>query len=458
MRIGRSHRTLARFAFTGAVVASLATAGVSTSVADTPQTGATKSDNITHLASVPMVGPLAGSINTDIAFEGKKAYVGNYNGFQIYDISDPASPSLISQVHCPGSQNDVSIYAGLLILSTDSSRSNSSCQSVSQSPTIKESWEGIKIFDVKDPENPKYVAAVETKCGSHTHTLVPQPSTGSVYIYNSSYFPDKKYPDCQPPNDLIDIVKVPLAAPARAAVVASPVLFPDGGFPGSKTGWETSGCHDITAFPTKKIAAAACMGDGLLLDISQPEAPRVIDRVQDAENFSFWHGATFNADGTKVVFMDELGGGVGAECNPEVGPNKGATAVYDIVGGKLVFKSYYKIPRHQADTENCVSHNGSLIPVKGRDIMVQAWYQGGFSVWDFTDSANPKEIGYFDRPPREPAGFGGYWSAYYYNGAIYGTEAVKAFDVFKIKDPLTDPANQIRLKELNVQTQPAYWR
>ncbi|MDX6247970.1 MAG: hypothetical protein QOF10_1330 [Kribbellaceae bacterium] len=461
MRIGRP-RTLARLAFTVALVTALVTALVGAPQAGAadgppPATGATKSDNITHLASAPMSGPLANGINSDIAFAGKTAYVGNYNGFAIYDIANPANPTLISQVSCPGSQNDVSIYDGLLFLSTDNSRSDNSCQSVPQPATLKESWEGIKIFDVKDPANPRYVAAVETKCGSHTHTLIPDTSKRSVYLYNSSYNPKVEYPDCQPPNDRIDIVKVPLRHPEQAAVVASPVLFPDGGFPGSPTGATTSGCHDITAFPAKNLAAGACMGDGVLLDISRPEQPKVIDRVQDAANFSFWHGATFNGDGTKVVFMDELGGGGAAECSAAVGPNKGATAVFDIQHRKLEFRSYYKIPRHQAEQENCVSHNGSLIPVRGRDIMVQAWYQGGFSVWDFTDSAHPQEIGYFDRPPIEPASFGGYWSVYYYNGAIYGTESVKAFDVFKISDRRTDPAARVKLKELNVQTQPAFW-
>ncbi|MFG1818819.1 LVIVD repeat-containing protein [Kribbella sp. NPDC049174] len=449
----RRPRTLVRLALTVALLTGLA----GTASADPPDTGASKSDNITHLASVPMTGALTGGLNTDIAFAGKKAYVGNFAGFAIYDVGDPANPRMISQVACPGSQNDISVYGGLLFLSTDQSRSNNSCQSVPQSPTIKESWEGIKIFDVRDPANPRYVAAVETKCGSHTHTLIPEPSNRSVYIYNSSFFPNATYPDCQPPNDRIDIIKVPLRDPAKAAVVASPVLFPDGGFPGSETGDATSGCHDITAFPARRIAAAACMGDGVLLDISRPAAPRVIDRVQDAENFSFWHGATFNGDGTKVVFMDELGGGGGAECNEAVGPDKGATAVFDILHRKLKFRSYYKIPRHQAEGENCVSHNGSLIPVRGRDIMVQAWYQGGFSVWDFTDSANPHEIGYFDRPPRRPASFGGYWSAYYYNGTIYGTESVTAFDTFKISDARTDSAGRVKLSELNVQTQPAFW-
>lgn len=225
---------------------------------------------------------------------------------------------------------------------------------------------------------------------------------------------------------------------------------------------QTTGCHDITAFPKLKLAAGACMGDGVLIDIRNPAAPKVIDRVQDNVNFAFWHSATFNERGNKVVFTDELGGGGAATCNDQVGPDRGADGIYDIVGKgthrKLVFKSYYKIPRHQADTENCVAHNGSLIPVRNRDIMVQAWYQGGVSIWDFTDSAHPKEIGYFERGPISTDALvgGGSWSAYYYNGHIYSNDMAKGFDVLKIDDRLTDSAESVRMKELNVQTQPDY--
>lgn len=440
------------------LVLTLASAATTSAADVEPVTGAAHSDNITHLANVPIQAPLAGSIDTDIAFQGDKAFVGHYNGFQVYDISKPSQPTLISQVLCPGSQNDISVYGNLLFLSTDSSRNNDSCASTTQSPTLKESWEGIKVFDISDVRNPRYVKSVETNCGSHTHTLLPDPKHGAVYLYNSSFFPDDTYPDCKSPNDLINIIKVPLRHPEQSAVVASPVLFPDGGFPGSDTGYDTTGCHDITVFPAKKIAAGACMGDGILMDISNPAAPKVIDRVQDATNFSFWHSATFNQDGTKVVFTDELGGGGGAECNAVVGPDKGATAVFEIKHRKLRFSSYFKIPRHQAEEENCVSHNGSLIPAKGRDILVQAWYQGGLSVWDFTDSKHPKEIGYFDRPQIDGGGFAGYWSVYYYNGYIYGTETYRGFDVFTISDRRTDSAARIRLSELNVQTQPTYKR
>jgi hypothetical protein len=401
--------------------------------------------------------------NSDIAFQGRYAFAGSFQGFAVFDISRPREPRLVSKVLCPGGQNDISVYGNLLILSTDSSRTNDSCSSVNQSATIQESWEGIKIFDITDKANPVYVKSIETNCGAHTHTMVPGKGKdrGSVYVYVSSFFPDPTFPDCQPPHDLISIIKVPLRQPTAAAVVATPNLFPDGGNPPGGPSSETSGCHDITAFPAKDLAAGACMGDGILLDISRPEAPRVITRVRDTVNFAFWHSATFNNAGDKVVFTDELGGGVAAVCNAATGPHKGANAIYDIVGRghgrKMVFKSYFKIPRANADTENCVAHNGSLIPVPGRDIMVQAWYQGGVSVWDFTKSDRPYEIGYWDRGPESATEllFGGSWSAYYYNGYIYSNGQI-GLDVLKLTDPRTDSAERNRYRELNVQTQPVY--
>ncbi|MEV5126670.1 hypothetical protein AB0K49_28360 [Streptomyces decoyicus] len=419
------------------------------------------SANVRHLANIPKQA-LQGT-NSDLAFQGKYAFAGNYDGFVIYDISRPKAPRTVSQVLCPGSQNDVSVSGNLLFLSTDSSRSDNSCASAAQPATEKSSWEGMKIFDISDKKNPKYVAAVETACGSHTHTLLPE--RRNVYVYVSSYSPSATFPDCQPPHDGISVIKVPRSAPEKAAVVDFPVLFPDGGNPGGSTNpgvSQTTGCHDITTFPKLKLAAGACMGDGVLMDLSNPAAPKVIDRVQDNVNFAFWHSATFNERGNKVVFTDELGGGGAATCNEKTGPNRGADGIYDIAGKgthrKLVFKSYYKIPRHQADTENCVAHNGSLIPARNRDIMVQAWYQGGVSIWDFTDSAHPKEIGYFERGPLSTDALvtGGAWSAYYYNGHIYSNDMAKGFDVLAIDDRRTDSAEPVRMRELNVQTQPDY--
>ncbi|MEU3724269.1 hypothetical protein [Streptomyces sp. NPDC031705] len=420
------------------------------------------SANIKPLANVPSTNPAG--INSDLAFQGDYAYAGNYDGFTIYDIANPRSPKVVTQVLCPGGQNDVSVSGDLLFLSTDSSRSDDSCNSVSQPATEKSSWEGIKIFDIKDKRNPKYIKSVETACGSHTHTLVP--GGRDIYLYVSSYSPNEAFPDCKPPHDGISVVKVPKKAPTQAAVVAFPVLFPDGGNPGAPANpgvSKTTGCHDITVLPSKNLAAGACMGDGILFDISEPEQPRVIDRVQDNVNFAFWHSATFNERANKVVFTDELGGGGGATCNEATGPDRGADGIYDITGRgdqrKLVFRGYFKIPRHQADTENCVAHNGSLIPVGGgRDIMVQAWYQGGVSVWDFTDSAAPKEIGYFERGPltTDKLGLGGSWSAYYYNGHIYSNDIVKGLDVLRLDDWRTESAKWVWMDRLNVQSQPAY--
>ncbi|PZG00219.1 LVIVD repeat-containing protein [Micromonospora deserti] len=419
------------------------------------------SPNLRQIANVPKQAPLDAT-NSDLAFQGKYAFAGNYNGFVTYDISKPSAPTVVSSVFCPGSQNDISVHDDLLFLSTDSPRSDDSCDSA-QVPSTETVWEGIKVFDISDKANPRYIKSVQTACGSHTHTLVPAKDGRSVYLYVSSYGPRDTYVGCAPPHDSISIIKVPLRKPTEAAVVATPNLFPDGGYegvPGQKSA--TSGCHDITVYPQKDLAAGACMGDGILMDISNREAPRVINRVRDTVNFAFWHSATFNNAGTKVVFTDELGGGGAATCNEAVGPNRGADAIYDITGRgdarTMVFRSYYKIPRYNADTEVCVAHNGSLIPVFGRDIMVQAWYNGGVSVWDFTDSAHPEEIAFWERGPisTDRLTFGGSWSAYYYNGHIYSNDTRKGLDVLKLTDWRTWTAERVRYREFNVQTQPRY--
>jgi len=427
------------------------------------------SPNMTQLTNLPATAPLAGegSTGTDIAFQGRYAFVGNYLGFTIYDIKNPKKTKIVSQVLCPGSQNDISITGNLLFLSTDSRRSNNSCTSTAQNDGSKPYWEGIKIFDVSDKKAPKYLKAVETDCGSHTHTLVPDDEGKNAYLYVSSYGPDAAISKCQPPHDGISIVQVPLDNPKAAKVAATPVLFPDGGNPGVPGDVEngyvtpTSGCHDITVYPSKNLAAGACMGDGVLFDITDRLNPREINRVQDDAHFAFWHSATFNNEGTKVVFTDELGGGGAATCNEQIGQERGADGIYDITGTgddrKLEFRNYFKIDRMQTDDENCVAHNGSLLPIAGKDIMVQSWYMGGVTVWDFTDSANPKAIGYWERgPAANPDEGGGTWSAYYYNGAIYSSDLGKGLDVLQINDPLTDPAKQVKMDELNTQTQYSY--
>jgi hypothetical protein len=427
------------------------------------------SPNMKQVANLPPTAPLVGGVGTDIAFQGRYAFVGNYNGFTIYDIRNPKKTKITSQVLCPGSQNDVSITGNLLFLSTDSRRSDDSCASVAQNDGTKPYWEGIKIFDVSNKKAPRYIKSVATACGSHTHTLVPDKAGKNAYLYVSSYGPSATISGCQPPHDKISIVEVPLRNPTAARVAATPVLFPDGGNPGEPDAdypdatSATTGCHDMTVYPEKDLAAGACMGDGVLFDISDRLNPRELHRVEDNENFAFWHSATFNNAGTKVIFTDELGGGGAATCNPEIGQERGADGIYDITGRgdqrKLVFRSYFKIDRYQTDDENCVAHNGSLIPVKGRDIMVQSWYMGGVQVWDFTNSAKPKKIGFWERgPAADPDTSGGTWSAYYYNGYIYSSDIGKGLDVLQINDPLTDPAKGVRYDELNVQTQGHFGR
>ncbi|MGD8201682.1 LVIVD repeat-containing protein [Ornithinimicrobium sp. W1679] len=419
------------------------------------------SENVTHLANVPIPEVFQGSIGSDLAFQDDLAFIGSYGGFWVADISEPSAPQVITEVLCPGGQGDISVEGDLLFLSVDSPRSDDSCTSTGSSAADATSWEGVRVFDISDVTSPEYVAAVRTDCGSHTHTLVPSKNKKNVYVYVSSYGPRDTFPNCGQPHDSISIIDVPVADPSAAAVVAVPDLFADdgGGNPGENGSSRTSGCHDITAFPDRNIAAGACMGDGIMLDITHPTEPKVIERVRDTENFAFWHSATFNTKLDKVVFTDELGGGVGATCLDTIADTKGANAIYSLdARGNLAHQSYFKMPRTQTPQENCVAHNGSLIPVKGKDMMVQAWYQGGVSVWDFTDSSSPEEFGWFERGPIDPDDLvlGGAWSAYYYNGHIYASDITEGLDVLAIHDERTDPAAKVRMDTLNVQSQPRY--
>ncbi|MBL0887823.1 LVIVD repeat-containing protein [Myceligenerans indicum] len=441
------------------------TAGTTTAEAvadpDVPP-GEVESFNMEHTSNVPKNGSLL-STGSDIAFQGRYAFAGNYDGFTVYDLSNPAQPVQAVQVYCPGGQNDVSVYKDILVLSTDSRRTDDSCGSAPTSDP-ENYWEGLKIWDISDPLHPEYVKSVATDCGSHTNSLAPTRDGRNLYVYVSSYFPSDQLANCRPPHDLISVVKIPTRDLESAEVVAEPVLFPDGGYEspsGPDSYYSTSGCHDITTYVQLDLAAGACMGDGILLDISDREEPKVISSVRDTENFAFWHSATFNNDGTKVVFTDELGGGGLATCTGEFRDEQGADGIYDIEtswhhgGGKrwaekeLVLKSYYKIPRINTEDENCVAHNGSLIPVKGKDLMVQSWYQGGTSVFDFTDSENPREVAWFDRGWAE--GNWGTWSSYYYNGYVYSNDLSLGFDTFELDSSLDRRAKH--LWSLNPQAQ-----
>ncbi|HVM27956.1 MAG TPA: hypothetical protein VM433_09830 [Mycobacteriales bacterium] len=438
------------------------------------------SGNIHLLKNLPKTGAFAteAAFNSDLAFKGHYALAGNYEGFTVYDIKNPRKTRQVVQVHCPGSQNDITVHKNLLFLSVDSRRSDDSCNSraltLAADRAALESgnyWEGIRIFDISNPAAPRYVKSVETKCGSHTHTLVPTANGRDVFVYVSSYDTNDAYAKCRGDHDIISIVKVPVSAPTTAAVVAEPRLFNPGNEGGTSptTGYpysNTRGCHDITAYPEKGIAAGACMGEGVIMDIRNPAAPKVTATALDRENFAFWHSATFNNAASTVMFTDELGGGGGPTCGPpnsrypHLDATKGANAYYTIGKGgtSLARQGYFKIPREQSETENCVAHNGSLIPAKGKDVMVQAWYQGGISVVDFTNPKKPVELGWWDRGPlsNERLILGGSWSAYYYDGFIYSNDIQQGLDVFEMRDPRVANGKSGKFPtDYNPQTQPS---
>ena len=426
--------------------------------------------------------------NTEILFSGNFLVTGNYHGFNMYDIDNPRAPELLSSVVCPGGQGDLSLVGNLLIMSVQEARGRLDCglQGVAE-PTSQERIRGIRIFDVSDFRMPVQVGAVQTCRGSHTHTVVSnQDAEDYVYVYvsgTSRVRDDEELEGCSDDSPFededsalfrIEVIQIPIDNPQGARIVNRPFIFSDpetgvlaglweGGDHGPDTQRtsQTNQCHDITTFPEMGLAAGACSGNGILLDISDPTNPVRLDQVIDP-GFAYWHSATFNNDGSKVIFTDEWGGGGRPRCRAQDPLDWGADAFYDIIDGKLQFRSHYKMSAPQTESENCVAHNGSLIPVPGRDIFVQAWYQGGVSVVDFTDSANPVEIAYFDRGPvdEEELITAGYWSTYWYGGYIYGTEIARGLDVFALEpsDYLTE--NEIAaasLKEadltVNAQTQ-----
>jgi hypothetical protein len=220
-------------------------------------------------------------------------------------------------------------------------------------------------------------------------------------------------------------------------------------------------CHDITVYTALHLAGGACEGHGFLIDISNPVNPVRIDAVADS-NFAYWHSATFNNDGSKILFSDEWGGGTAPKCRASDRKEWGADAIFEIENRKMKFRGYYKLPTVQTSQENCVAHNGSLIPIPGRDVMIQAWYQGGISVFDWTDAAHPQEIAYFDRGPVDSTKLvtGGSWSAYWYNGAIVSSEIARGLDVAElapsqyISQNEIDAAKTVRWSYLNPQSPP----
>jgi hypothetical protein len=497
-------------------------------------------------------------MNSDLAFTKQYAIQGNFNGYQVWDISNPRQPTLTTSYYCPGSQSDVSVYKNLLFVSGENLASRIDCGEGGVQDTVsKDRLRGVRIFDITNISKPRNVGNVQTCRGSHTHTVVEDPKDSeNVYVYISgsgSVRSPNELPGCsdltpdKDPNSSlfrIEVIKVPLAHPEKAAIVSSPRIFQDlvapprhgespediarakkaadsaraaGGYavviggmemaapddfvkdqlaeivkarngsgpptaadsaklraeiqgivskmvgdaPGSGPRPGPTQCHDITVYPGIGLAGGACGGYGLLLDIRNPANPVRIAAAADS-NFSYWHSATFNNDGTKILFSDEWGGGGQPKCRATDKPEWGANAIFTIVDGKMHFKSYYKLPAAQTPEENCVAHNGSLIPIPGRDVMVQGWYQGGISVFDWTDPAHPKEIAYFDRGPVDSTRMvmGGSWSSYWYNGIIVSSEIARGLDIFEltpspfISQNEIDAAKTVVFDHLNTQGQP----
>jgi hypothetical protein len=464
-------------------------------------------------------GPVlnTGAVNSDLAFSGNHLFVGNYNGINFYDVDNPAQIKLGTSLVCPGGQGDVTVYGHLLFMSAEAMNGRIDCGTQGNplppgytpppapaataaapgggggggrrppTPPSPDRFRGVRIFDISNFSSPKQVAAIQSCRGSHTHTLLIDPKDkDNVYIYISGTGPVRQSeelagcsggdPTANPETALfrIDIIKVPLAHPEQAKIVSSPRIFTDvqsgamdglwkGGThgEGTQSTSSTNQCHDITIYSAIGLAAGACSGNGILLDISDPVNPKRIDAVSDP-NYAFWHSATFNNDGTKVLYTDEWGGGGQPRCRATDPMHWGADAIFTLSNRKLTLASYYKMPAAQTDVENCVAHNGSLVPIPGRDVFVQAWYQGGVSMMDFTDASHPFEMAYFDRGPLDTTkrGTGGFWSVYWYNGYIYGSEIARGVDIFKmtpskfITQEEIDAANQVHYDELNVQNQP----
>ncbi len=504
--------------------------------------------NVRLLSSTRPPAQFVGKTNSDLAFLGNYVIQGNYNGFQVWDISTPSHPTLTIGYVCPASQSDVSVYKNLLFVSAEAPSARLDCGTQGVKDTVSPArLRGIRIFDITDITHPRNITNVQTCRGSHTHTLLVDPKdpndvyiyiSGSAHVRSPSELAGcvKVLPSEDPNSALfrIEVIKVPLAHPEQAAIVSSPRIFNDlttaprhgetaedraeaaaakakGAFTATFKGQDIvfgsgfvnpmldsmvkargsngppteadsaalrthlqamiahmgetpmgTSCHDITVYPQIGLAGGACEGHGLLLDISDPAHPTRLDAVADS-NFSYWHSATFNNDGTKILFTDEWGGGGQPKCRASDPKEWGADAIFTIVDHKMVFQSYYKMPAPQTKHENCVAHNGSLIPIPGRDVMVQAWYQGGISVFDWTDPKHPTEIAYFDRGPIDSTRMvsGGSWSAYWYNGVIVSSEIARGLDIFELtpsgllSQNEIDAARSVHFDEFNTQGQPA---
>lgn len=421
------------------------------------------SQNMKLLANV---GKAAGTTTqSDLAFWGKHAFAGNYQGFRVLDVSDPEAPAVVTDFRCNGAQGDVSVYRGLLFQSVDAPQNNSSCTSTGTGVTAATPgmFEGVRIFDISNPAAPVHLRSVSTDCGSHTNTLVPSPETGEVFVYVSSYplVRASLGPNCRRAEDggghgKISIIRVPLAAPASATVGEYRL---DAGtetavYPLQGTTFSFTGCHDISVFTGIDRAAGACLSEGQMWDISNPAAPKFLWRYDNPavqpSKIDLFHSATFSWDGSLVAFGDESGGGGASRC---LDPNDDQGRIWFVNATTGEERGSYKVPRVIPGT--CTMHNFNFLPIKGRNVLVSSAYTAGTTVVDvdrLLAGATPAkaEVGFY-----QPSG-GNTWSSYWYNGFVYANDINRGVDIFLLSDRARAGAR--KLPYLNPQTQESLLR
>ncbi len=496
---------------TAIVVLLSASAALAHDVAGTDTPGHGEGDRHDALAQLFASGPsnscptatgqnTGACVNSDLAFWGDRAYQGHYGGFRVFDVSNPGSPAQLVDFPCYGPQNDPIVYKNLLFLAVDRTLTGPECGAAATAHDDPNGWEGVRIFDVSDPRNPRFVKGVYTDCGAHTITLFPK-NPAQVMLYVSSY-PLRPGPSCgetrgpatgnSPLHEKISVIRVTVNEPRTAKVVAEPrVSYPgdpdnlfdpvEHALPGFG---KMTGCHDIAVFVQLRLAAGACAEQAQLWRIKPNGVPDtanpvwVFDDNTDTDGagggdsaVDFWHSATFSYDGQVVNFIDES---FGVGC-PTVTP--GFMGGEDADTGRVFFVdrrsggelSQFTLPRTETapdaegnETAYCSAHLGNTVPARDRNLLVNAWYMGGVDVIDFTNPRAPREVAYWDAGPFGPTGSDN-WSAYWYEGPSLREASLTIYGTDGIHNPATGrgfqsffgavAADEVKLPYLNPQTQ-----
>jgi hypothetical protein len=380
-----------------------------------------------------LLNPAIGNpdIHTDIAFWGKLAIQGNWDGFNIRNIAAPGNPKQVGRAFCDGGQGDVVVYKNIVVRTWDAPASGTT---MCGGQPVPAGFEGVHVFDISDLKAPKLVGSVDLECGTHTATGIPDKKNGRLLVYSSN---------SNAPCPWFDVIEVPLKDPAAAKWLRSE--------PSDHT------CHDIGVILGKTMKAACAGGEGVRVfslggknggSLEDPELLFHID--ESASGVTIGHSATWTWDGKVIVFGHEPGGGVAPECEATDDPLKRTYFFYDgKTGAKL---GQWTMTRTQSATENCTLHNLNTVPLRsGKYVLVHGSYQSGTSVVEFTDPANPKELAWSDPPPIVPTDLGGAWSSYWYNNFIYETNITEGLNIFRFSGKQT--AGAMRLAYLNPQTQ-----